>query len=174
MSIRIALVGKSKTGRSACATYLEKKHKFKRMGLEDGVREVVKKLYGIQAHKRIPWERRAKIYDALYKVDSDIWINYLARRLSTTTLNTVVDDVRYLNEVDVLKELGFTLVRITAPENVRVTRIPTLTHAAAGSVLAYEWFNKDFTAGIKAEYTIVNSNRLATYKSIDELVKNLT
>lgn len=175
MGTRIALVGRAKVGRSAISSYLQDKHGFKEMGLQDGVRRTLRTLYGWTTYHRVPWETSMKFYDALYKLDSNIWIGFLAWKIERTKMpNIVVDDVRYLNEVEVLKNLGFKIVRITSPNINSHHLSKNLMDAAPGNLLLQEWYNKDFTELIGVDYSIHNGSREAMKRAVDSLVINLT
>ncbi|MBA9050792.1 hypothetical protein BJ996_007630 [Streptomyces phaeogriseichromatogenes] len=56
--------------------------------------------------------------------DPGYWVRYLVERVGETPTRVVVTDVRYANEADALKYLGFRLVRIIRPG------IEELTHSS--------------------------------------------
>jgi dephospho-CoA kinase len=172
-AVRIAFVGKKATGKSFVAFYLKYHYHFKRMKLSDGVDSIIRRMYGWDKYKRPNWEHRLKLYDAMYKVDPNIHISYLLNRLQTTTMNVVVEDVRYLNEVEALGKKDFIIVRVTTDDALRQKRIIGMKYAAAGTVVLNEYFNSDLTRPYKADYTIVNTTREATRKSVDALMETL-
>lgn len=169
--IRVAFVGKSKVGVTFCARYLVTHHGFKKLSLQDGVRRMLKRLYYYGTYKRLTWEFRYRVYDALYKIDPNVWINYLEVRLKNTPTDVVVEDVRYMNELDRLKLAGFTIVRITAPEKRRINYIRGILDSDAGTVILNEWFNKDFA--YQVDYSIYNETKEGTRKALDDLVERL-
>lgn len=170
--MRIAFVGKKAAGKTFAARYLTTKYKFKHLSLKDPLYDILKKLYYYGGWKRIPWEQEIKFYDALYKLDPNIWVGYLERRLRTTTMNVVVDDPRYINEVQALKELGFILIRIDAPENQRRKMIPAhLQNAAAGSVGLAEYFHKDISKAYQTDYSVLNTDRDSTRRALDIILQ---
>ncbi len=166
--MRIAIVGKKAAGKSFVANYLVKKKSFKRMRVDDGVVKFVRYMYGYRKHSRVVWETRINLYDAVYKVDPEVQIDYLLRRLAVTTDDVVVDDVRYLNELVKLRESGFVVVRVTAPENRRI-RLAGLTNASAGTVKLNEYFGRNFEA-YPVEYSVINEDREKTRRAIDKIV----
>jgi len=170
--MRVAFVGKKAAGKTFAARYLATKYNFKHLSLKDPLYDILRKLYYYGEWKRISWEQEIKFYDALYKLDLNIWIGYLERRLRTTTMDVVVDDPRYINEVQALKELGFILIRIDAPEGERRGRIPAhLQDAAAGSVALAEYFHKDISAAYKTDYSITNTDKESTRKALDIILQ---
>lgn len=170
--IKLGLVGKGQSGKSFVATVLRNEHKFDKMSLQDPAKSIARRLWVYGKGQRVNWERRYKIYDAMYKLDSDVWVRYLLNRVPKTPRDIVVDDIRYINELEMLRASGFIIVRIVRPEALRKGHIKIMD-AAPGTLILHEWFNKDFTDLIRADYTITNDTRDATIKSIDVLVDKL-
>jgi len=67
--------------------------------------------------------RRAQLIgtDVGRALDPEVWIRYLLHNLPAGPV--VVDDVRFRNECEALREVGFRLVRLTAPQDVLVSRL---------------------------------------------------
>lgn len=173
MTVRIALVGKKAAGKSFVAFYLNRNYHFKRAKLHAGVDRIVKLMYGDAKYQRPTWQQRYGLYDALYKVDPNIHISYLADRLASTTMNVVVEDARYVNEVDWLSKNGFLIIRVTTDEDTRKRRIEGMKHATVGTMILNEYFNVDPSRAYKVDYNILNSTRDATRRSIDNLMERL-
>lgn len=175
--IKIALVGKKAAGKTFIAFRLRRDYGFKRIRLQDGVDRIVKVLYGLEKMKRPSWEQRLYFYDALYKVDPNIFVNYALRRLQTTTMPyVVVEDCRYINEISALASNGFTIVRVTTPDDdVRRRHISKgLRGAAAGSIKLTEYFNTDPSRTYQVDYNILNTTREETKLSVNRLIEQLT
>ena len=172
--LRLAFVGKKGAGKSTGAVYLERKHKFKRKSLRDGVHGVLWKIYAYQRYYRIPWQTEWAFYDAMWELDHDIWTTYLEHRLRDTayTRDVICEDVRYVNEVQKLKDMGFTIIRIVSPENTKRRNIKAqyLTTRPNGSLLLKEYFG-DPSSAVAVSYVISNEDRYEFYKSLDDIVK---
>ena len=58
-------------------------------------------------------------------IDPNVWVNCLRRQMDQSRFDRswVVDDVRHVNELQALKEMGFTVIRIDIPEAVRKQRV---------------------------------------------------
>ena len=67
--------------------------------------------------------RRAQLIgtDVGRALDGEVWIRYLLEHLPNGPV--VVDDVRFVNECEALREAGFRLVRLTAPQDVLASRL---------------------------------------------------
>ena len=173
MAIRIAFIGRVKSGRTWAADYLRSQHNFKKESLGDGVTRILRILYYYGSHKQIPWETKLLVYDALYKIDPDIWIGYMERKLRTTTRDVVIDDARYINEITALKDLGFTVIRITAPETRRKRHLKGVKGASPGILTVHELFNRSFLEIAGVDYSIYNETKDGTRKALDEIVESL-
>jgi cytidylate kinase len=55
-------------------------------------------------------------------IDNDVWVKKMKSRLKRVH-NVIVDDVRFENEVKMLKEEGFTIIYLNTPWHVRFKRI---------------------------------------------------
>src|SRR5690606_4634179 len=67
--------------------------------------------------------RRAQLIgtDVGRALDQEVWIRYLLTHLPDGPV--AVDDVRFVNECEALREAGFRLVRLTALQNVLASRL---------------------------------------------------
>jgi len=67
--------------------------------------------------------RRAQLIgtDVGRALDQEVWIRYLLHNLPAGPV--VVDDVRFRNECEALRQNGFLLVRLTAPPDVLAARL---------------------------------------------------
>lgn len=171
--LKIALVGKKAAGKTFVAFYLSQRYKFKKKRMDDGVSKAMHFFYLYNKNERTRWEIKYDIYDALYKIDPTIHINYMLRKLDRTTSDVVIEDVRYVSELQVLKEQGFIIIRIVAPEDRRRKISTTVRNAAAGTLVLQEYFNQDKTIGYTTDYSIMNDTRDGTRRSLDKLIDKL-
>lgn len=167
--LRLAFVGRKSNEKRAAAHYLYKTLHFKRMQLDDGVTKFVRYMYTYKLHKRVKWEKRLEIYDLLYKLDPSIHIDYLLRKLMTTTTDVIVPDARYINEVEKLVEAGFIIIRVTSTDNVKM-RIPGMKSAAAGTVKLQEYFGQNFDA-YPVSYSIVADDRWKAREMLEHIIE---
>lgn len=169
MSIRIAFVGKKATGKTYAAHYLYKQYGFKHLRMVDATHRILKWFYKYRPYQRIKWERQIEFYDALYKLDNDIHIDHILRRLETTTRDVVIDDPRYINEVRKLKEAGFIIIRLNMKESRRI-RLAGVAKAAPGTVKLNEYFSAG-SDSYPVDYSIINENKESLYLLLDNIVE---
>jgi dephospho-CoA kinase len=153
----LAFVGRMGSGKSTCAEALGM-WAYDRISFADKVREVAVSLYGEDARYRRGILQR--LGHGMRALDEDVWVNawharyrdQWARRAGRRPgLRCVVDDCRYWNEYDRLRELGFVFVRVEADRDVRVRRLQSsgklddeaqLEHVTEAQV---DRFDVDFT-----------------------------
>ena len=86
-------------------------------------------------------------------IGPDFWLNAWLRRVETSKL-VVVDDIRFPNEAEALKERGGVLVRITRPGTVVDNHI-----------------SEQALASLEADFTIANDGTLRQFRDrLDDLV----
>lgn len=143
----VALVGQQGSGKSAIAYLLVREHGYLRHSWADGVRHIFEMAYETITPSNYP-DIKAKKFDTKVitpegtrivqrtggellqligaealrnQVDQDFWIKVGTRTLFRDQM--VNDDTRYLNEAEALRDRGWVVVRVTAPEDVRRARI---------------------------------------------------
>lgn len=168
MGLRLAFVGKRQEPKRIAAHYLYKKKYFKRMQLEDGVIKLIRDMYTYKLHKRVPWEQKIRFYDALYKLDPDIHIDYLIRKLMTTERDVIVPDVRYLNEIEKLVKHNFVIIRINIT-GTGYTRLAGMRSASAGTIKLQEYFG-GHTEAYPVHYSILADDRYKAREMLDIIV----
>jgi len=171
--IRIAFVGKPAAGQASAANYLKTKRGFKRVRFIDAVTRICRLLYFPHKYERIDWEKRRAIYDALYKIDPNVFINWIKFKMSLSTWDIVIDDAKYINEVQGLKELGFTIIRINSSTKHRAMSIGRYLgkNILPGTVTLTEFFNKDASEILQVDYSIYHDGNLKNLgATLDELL----
>jgi hypothetical protein len=167
--MRVVLVGTKQTPRTAVARELERAYKFKVVGMLDAVERIYRIIYFNNKWNRVRWEKTVKIYDALYEVDPEIWIQYMERRLSTSTQDIVIPDVRYVAELDRLRNLGFTVVRVREEGGTSVPHPgKSLLDAGEGTVIVHEYYGK-----LPVDFGISFENRKNMVENVSYLVSKL-
>jgi hypothetical protein len=132
MGTRIAFYGKMCSGKTTCANYLVINSNFVKMALADKLKAIAYELYGVEGKDGASRALLQGLGDDLRKWDEDVFINAVLRKVAAIEALTkfppkiVVDDVRFPNEAAGLLAAGFTLVGITANEDVRQERIKKL------------------------------------------------
>jgi dephospho-CoA kinase len=130
--IKIALTGKLRSGKDTVGNHLYIKYGFDRIAFGDALKK--------NAHATFPWVSEFSKPRALYQqfgqlmreIEPDVWIKHAEQavkgaidfRVNTGAeqIGIVLTDVRQQNEVDWCRANGFTLIRVTAPDEDRIAR----------------------------------------------------
>ena len=112
--MRIGLVGKAGVGKTTIANILVEKYGFVRLSFAAKLKEVAAEILGRPIDKTRDRLFLQTIGAAVRMFDTSAWIRHVWRELRKLPrdANVVIDDVRYLNEAEFLRDHGFVLVRL--------------------------------------------------------------
>nr|WP_154895261.1 adenylate kinase [Paenibacillus xylanexedens] len=174
----IALTGKLRAGKDEVARYLASKYGYTAFAFGDELKRDFHRRYreiprdpkprvGYQAHGQLMREYHGE----------DVWINECLEGIELARHNAdiraVITDTRQLNEAERLKAEGYVLIRVEAPEALRIQR----------AISSGDRFNlRDLTHGTEtaldgyaADFTVTNDADLAhLYRQIDEVIRQLS
>jgi dephospho-CoA kinase len=177
--VKIALTGKLRAGKDEVAQYLYIRHGFNRVAFGDALKR--------HAHEVFPWIPQSSKPRALFQafgqlmreIDPDVWVKHAERavqgaldfRVNTGAerVGIVLTDVRQANEVAWCRENGFTLIRVTAPDEVRIARAIEAGDDFTVHDLAHE--TELAIDGFEVDYEIVNDGSVDELKAkVDEII----
>lgn len=173
----IGLTGNAGSGKSTAAALLRQYYRLERFAFADRLKEVCweafepmgiprEAFYGSKAEKEQPREelngksgRDILVEVGQYgrSVVDDLWIRSLDPVVRTAKVGVVIEDVRYPNECEYIRQLGGIIIRL-----VRHDALP---------------FNDDEMAMLHepAEYCVINDtdNRADLYAQLSDIVEGL-
>lgn len=179
--IKIAIAGQFRSGKSTVADYLDSKYGMVQFAFADELKKDFHKEY--PDIPMVPKPRKGyQLYGQLkrYVHGEDYWVNkclckihdvrLLARNYNTTGLemkfSPVITDLRQENELDICRKEGYFIIKVIAPEEVRIQRAEE-----AGDSFSLEEMNHEtetYVEEMDADYTIVNKGSLEQlYGAID-------
>lgn len=126
--MRLAIYGKIRAGKSEVGKHIReylieaKNETCEIYEFSDAVQACVEVMYprlkGIKDREKL-----IKIGQHMRKIDEDVWVNVIKNNiLNSKSDNVLVVGVRQENEFEMLKELGFTFIRVEAPIKERKIR----------------------------------------------------
>jgi dephospho-CoA kinase len=169
--VKIALTGKMRSGKDLCGNHLYIRYGFDRVAFGDAMKK--------NAHAAFPWVSEFSKPRALYQayaqlmrqIEPDVWIKHAERavkgaidfRVNTGAENVgvVITDLRQLNEYEWARANGFTLIRVTAPDEDRIVRAKLAGDSFTEADLEHE--TESHIDGFAVDYEIHNDG------SVDEL-----
>jgi dephospho-CoA kinase len=173
--VKLALTGKLRSGKDTVADHLYIRHGFDKVAFGDALKK--------NAHATFPWVSEFSKPRALYQqfgqlmreIDPDVWVKHAEQAVNgaidfrvaigAEQVGIVLTDVRQENEVAWCRENGFTLIRVTAPDEDRIAR----AISAGDDFTAHDLTHETELAinGFAVDYEIVNDG------SVDDLKRQV-
>jgi dephospho-CoA kinase len=180
--IKIALTGKLRAGKDEVANRLCIQHRFDRVAFGDALKR--------NAHAVFPWVSERNKPRALYQqfgqlirqIDPETWVKHAERSVESLVnlraemgderIGIVVTDLRQPNEYEWARANGFTIVRVTAPDDVRLARAQAAGDDFTEADLTHE--TEQAIDGFAVDYEIRNDSGLVElYAQVDAIVDDL-
>jgi dephospho-CoA kinase len=130
--VKIALTGKMRSGKDTVANHLYISHRFDRVAFGNELKRTVDEVFPWRKGRAKPRALLQQYGQLMRQIDPDVWIKHAERAVKGAidfNVNTgaekvgvVVTDVRQQNEVDWCRANGFTIIRVTAPDEDRIAR----------------------------------------------------
>lgn len=176
--MRIALSGLKRSGKDTVGSYLIQNYSCKRFAFADEVKRLARDLFPeefVQNDK--PVDLLQWLGNTMRQRNPDVWINKLTTMIQLTkdpVPNLVVTDVRYPNEVQALKKLGFTIVKVQVPVEVSIERCKNTEVNFTEELLLHESEQLAQSNEQYYDYVIENTGTIEElYNKIDKLVEVL-
>jgi dephospho-CoA kinase len=145
----IGLSGRMRVGKSEVAKYLKWRYNYEEMSFAAKLKEISMELFGLteaevsdsktERSRRILQEIGCK----LREIESEVWVKYLARKINRNG-NFVISDVRFLNECEMIKNMGGKVIRIERPNNpCEMTHTDHISEIALDSYLKFDYILKN-------------------------------
>lgn len=125
-NMKIALCGKMCSGKSTLAKDYIEVSGGTIFSFSEPVYEIAQNLFGMVEKDR---ELLQKIGTKMREIDPDVWVNRLLKSVDECDENSgpvIVDDVRFVNEYEALRENGFKMVKCLVDEDLRMRNIDNL------------------------------------------------
>jgi dephospho-CoA kinase len=180
--VKIALTGKMRSGKDLCGNHLYIRYGFDRVAFGDALKK--------NAHATFPWISEFSKPRSLYQtygqlmrqIEPDVWIKHAERAVKGAidfNVNTgaekvgvVITDLRQPNEYEWARNNGFTIIRVTAPDNDRVFRAKLAGDDFTEADLEHE--KESHVDGFAVHYEIHNDGTVDELKArMDDLLTHI-
>lgn len=131
--VKIAICGRLRSGKDTAAHHLYIRHGFDKVAFGDELKRTVGEAFPWMASG--PNKPRAFLqqYGQLMReIDPEVWVKHVERKVggiidfrvntNADQIGIVITDLRQRNEYDWCRRNGFTIIRVTAPDDVRIAR----------------------------------------------------
>lgn len=116
--IKIALIGKSGSGKTEAAKYLASKYHFAICNTGKKCRELAKEFFNSESKEILQ-----KITDSFNAIEMGIWLKVAMKDKSLFNKDVVIDSIRFIEDYNFAKSHGFKIWKIEAPQAIRMTRL---------------------------------------------------
>lgn len=184
-SYNIAVIAEAGAGKDVVAEYLIEKYGYSRYAFADNVKLVAEtwfpELYGNGKEK--PRWLLQTIGTMFREIDEYVWINAMLEDIANSKAyrernkyskeHITITDCRMPNEYEVLKEKGYTFLRVVTDEDIRLKRLKDRGDSFKEEDL--EHHTESFYNSFHCDYVIDNNGTLdELHKQIDNLMMRLS
>jgi dephospho-CoA kinase len=181
--IKIALTGPIRSGKDSVKNYAHLFYDFQPFAFADEGKALVHRLFPNVPRDPKPRKYYQEVIDGITKLPvegaADVWINGTLREIEKHVefrcckeSRVMITDLRKPREFEVLREKGYTIIRVTAPLETRLDRA-----RQAGDAFEAKDFEHDTEQhidGFAVDYEIVNDSELTDlYTKFDVIMREL-
>lgn len=177
--IKIALTGKLRSGKDAIAEHLYYRHGFEREAFGGMLKYLAKKVYA-HTPRNDDGKPRAMYQafgQACREFDPDVWIRHVefsVKMLANQrdTVGVVITDLRQPNEYEWCRANGFVIVRVSAPDELRLARAKAAGDNFTEADLTHD--TEQHVDGFAVDYEIVNDGSIAELETkVDDILAQM-
>ena len=121
--MKIAIAGKMCSGKSTISNKIcVLDERYKKYSFATKIKELAVELFNMNSKDR---DLLISIGNKFRDIDPDVWVNYVIKQ-SKSYNYCVIDDVRYQNEVDILLQNGWVIIKLDVNKDDQINRIHKL------------------------------------------------
>jgi dephospho-CoA kinase len=129
---KIALTGKLRSGKSEVGNYLYIRHSFDEFAFGNALKRTVNEVFPWAVGPNKPRALLQNFGQLMRSIDENVWIKHVERAINGTidfrvsmgaeAIGIVITDLRQPNEYEWARTEGYTIIRVTSPDEVRIGR----------------------------------------------------
>lgn len=174
-----AVIGKAGAGKDTVAEVLMEAFPhlgYQRFALADPLKDIAASLWGDEARRSRHYLQGLGV--SVRELNKDTWVDHLFRRIGEAAPfaaddhrpgRIIVTDCRFANELQRFREEGFTVLRVEAPQVLRVDRLRR--NGKLQDEAELEHVSETELDGARADHTIIND--ASKFDLVDQLTEIL-
>lgn len=154
---KIALTGSARAGKNEVALMLAEHYpNLVEVAFADELKYLCSAMFG-DVYGSKNRDALIEIGNSARAIDPDVWVKHLDRRIKflqagKAEADFIITDIRYPNEVKYARDNGFTILKVSAKDDIRVERA-----LQSGEELDLDNDGDKFVSSLKADWTIYNN-----------------
>jgi dephospho-CoA kinase len=172
MRLLIGITGKMGSGKSLAADYLCEKYHCKKLRLSGKMRDIAKELEIEPTRDFLQGIGRF-----MREFDDDVWVRYIFKKVQSTDSPIVIDDIRRQNEINFLRPLGFTFIRIDTDSDIRRRRIEKRGTEEISDADWQRWsrhLTENQVTKLSVDYYLENNESIAVlHEELDKIISKI-
>ncbi|MEK4970691.1 hypothetical protein MKX29_24105 [Cytobacillus sp. FSL R7-0696] len=183
---KVAICGQIRSGKDSMSNHLVERHAFQKFAFADGMKRLLHELFpeipsspkprrayqvfgeGMRSLD-IPNAQHVWINSCMRKVDAHIWWH---SEVDNRGANVVITDLRTPEEYEHLRADGYTIIRVTAPLEIRKARAIAAGDSFDEKDLDHE--TERHIEGFDVDYEIVNDGNIdELYAKVDAVMDEI-
>lgn len=180
----IAICGKFRAGKDQVARYLTEKYGYTRFAFGDELKRYAHELFGGSNAKQR--ELYQWFGQTMRQRDPDIWVRKCFENIEKTRVlsahwtkapvgypfRAIITDVRQPNEFDRCRDEGYVIIRVIAPDSLRIERARSAGDKFDAKTLDHE--TERYVDGFAVDYEIENNGTVdELYAMVDSLMEEV-
>jgi dephospho-CoA kinase len=183
---KLALTGRIRSGKDTVADYLAEKYAFEKFAFAGAMKFYLHRLFPHIPSDPKPRRAYQVFGEGLRNLDlpgaADVWVDACLRQVDAHTwwhaevdergANVVITDLRTPREYERLRAEGFTIIRVTAPDQLRMDRAVEAGDDFTVHDFAHE--TELHVDSFEVDYEIVNDGTVEELKAkVDEVIAKI-
>ncbi|WP_141431922.1 AAA family ATPase [Bacillus sp. 03113] len=181
---KICLTGLLRSGKDTVADYLYAKHGFYCTAFGDSLKRTVAEVFPWSVTSSTKPRALLQQYGQLMReIDPDVWVRHVERKIDAMTryyidkgeteIGVVISDLRQPNEYEWARANGFTIIRVTAPEELRLARARLAGDDFTESDLDHD--TESHVGKFEVDYEIINGGTVEELQAkVDEIMAEIS
>lgn len=178
---KICLCGRMRSGKDTVAHHLYIRYMFDKVAFGDALKRLAHETFpdvGVLSKPRALYQQFGQL---MREIDPDVWVKHVERRIEGTInyrkstddhIGVVITDLRQPNEYAWAKANGFTIIRVTAPDQLRMDRAVEAGDDFTVHDFAHE--TELHVDSFEVDFEIVNDGTVEELESkVDEVIAKI-
>lgn len=118
--MKLAITGIMCCGKSTIANYLVEKYNYKKFSFADILKKFAVDIFDMKGKDR---KLLQDFGTKMKEIDKCIWIKSLDKKIKDISDNIVIDDLRFKDEENYLKSIGFKILKLDIDNDLQNNRL---------------------------------------------------